>query len=124
MLIHMSSRFTKLHLMLLQTVFMSLSCKLSSCHCICISQIIILQTVPCPSGELTSVFLQTIILQTVIYFIANCHFANYVFSFQHWTMKYDFITCGAKVDLRSFPSVRAHFNELSFKEVSRDPTFQ
>ena len=38
-------------------------------------------------------------------------------------MKYSLITHGAGVDLRSLPSVKAHFNELSFEDVSRDPTF-
>ena len=38
-------------------------------------------------------------------------------------MKYSLITRVVGVDLRSFPLVRAHFNELSFEEVSRDPTF-
>ena len=28
-------------------------------------------------------------------------------------MKYGLITYGAEVDLRSFPSIRAHFKELS-----------
>ena len=38
-------------------------------------------------------------------------------------MKYSLITRGMEVDLRSFPSVKAHFNELSSEEVSKDPTF-
>ena len=64
MFIHMSSRFTKLHLILLQAVSMSLSYK-RSYHCICILQIIILQVIPCLSCKLSSTFLQTVILQIV-----------------------------------------------------------
>ena len=63
MFIHMSFGFTKLHLVLLQTMLMFLSCKLSSCHCIYILQIVILQTVPCLSCKLSSIFFQTVILQ-------------------------------------------------------------
>jgi len=37
-------------------------------------------------------------------------------------MKYSLYTREARVDLRSFPSIRAYFNELSFEEVSRDPS--
>ena len=38
-------------------------------------------------------------------------------------MKYGLITHGAGVDLRSLPLVKAHFNELSFEEMSKDTTF-
>ena len=38
-------------------------------------------------------------------------------------MRYELIAHGAKVDLRSFPSVRAHFDGLSSEEVSRNSTF-
>ena len=38
-------------------------------------------------------------------------------------MKYGLIAHGAKVDLRSFSSVRAHFNGLSLEEVSKNSTF-
>ena len=37
-------------------------------------------------------------------------------------MRYRLIACGAKVDLKSSSSVRAHFDGLSFDEVSEDPT--
>ena len=60
---------------------------------------------------------------TVIYFLANCHLANCAFSFQCYAMRYGLIAHGAKVDLRSFPSVRAHFDGLSSEEVSRNSTF-
>ena len=38
-------------------------------------------------------------------------------------MKFSLYTREAGVDLRSFSSIRAYFNELSFEEVSKDPTF-
>lgn len=78
---------------------------------ICTLQTIILQTtltyVPC---KLYLLFLQTIILQISSY---NC-----VSSFQRWAMKYGLIACVADVDLKSFSSVRAHFDGLSFDEVN------
>ena len=37
-------------------------------------------------------------------------------------MRYRLIARGAKVDLKSSSSVRAHFDGLSFDEVSEDPT--
>lgn len=83
---------------------------------ICTLQTIILQTtltyVPC---KLYLLFLQTIILQISSY---NC-----VSSFQRWAMKYGLIACVADVDLKSFSSVRAHFEGLSFDEVNWSSLF-
>ena len=65
--IHLHVIQAKLYIMLLQTVFMSSSCKLSSCK--------LFTYVSCNffSCKLSLLFLQTVILQTVIAFLANCH---------------------------------------------------
>ena len=123
---------TKLYLMFLQTVFMSLSCKLSSCKLH--SYLFILQTIPSHLANYThsSCKLYPVILQMVpIHFAncthssckmclcpTNCHFVNCVLYFQRWAIKYGLIARGAEVDLRSFSSIRTHFDNLSSKEVS------
>jgi len=76
------------------------------------------------------------LLQIVPYFLANYHLANCIcvlylancvilqivillFSLQRWALKYVLIARGADVDLKNFPSVRAHLNHLSSKDISK-----
>ena len=95
--------------MFLQIAFMSLSSKLhlANCHLF---------------------ILQSAILQTIIYLLANSHLpnyhlVNYAFSFQCWAVKYGLIARGVDMDLRSFSTVKAHFNGLSSDKVSKDSAF-
>ena len=54
--------------------------------------------------------LQIVILQIVIFFF---------FFVQHWALNYGLVTRGANVDLKNFPLIRAHLNNLSFENVSK-----
>ena len=87
----------------------SVFCKLSSC------KLYLVHPMNCHlfSCKISSCKLSFIVIQTIISFLANYYLANCVFSFQRWAMKYGLITYAAEVDLRSFPSIRAHFKELS-----------
>ena len=96
----------KLQLFFLQTnILQTVTTFLANC------QLFLLQTVHLENCHLANckfLFLQTVILQTVIL----------LFHFQHWAVQYGLIACGEEVDLKSFSSVKAHFNGLSIDEVS------
>ena len=131
MYIHLYVIQAKMCIMLLQTIFMFPSCKLSSCKLFTLVHLYFLQTV----------ILQTIILKNyhlANYHLANCHLVNRINSFcklslcklssckfhpfirfQCWAIQYGLITHGANVDLKSFSSIRAHFERLSSNEVSQ-----
>ena len=92
--------------------------------------------IPCSCKPCLSSIFQTIILQIVIYltnYIVSWKLSSCKLSYilqtisslilQHWAVNYGFITRGPDVDLRSSSSIQAHFNSLSFGDVSRKILF-
>ena len=55
------------------------------------------------------------------YHLANYHLGNYIvlFYLQQLALNYGLIACGTNVDLKNFPSIRTHLNNLSSEDVSK-----